>query len=132
MTHLRPKNFFEAYKFCNFVAQFVGAQFITIKKDKIGKYFAKTSKLDGVRIITCLFLGVWMTKYVLEISMENSARSVIFEIMTVVNGKFQGDHSFLVIIQFVILRHEYFKILRNIHEIDEKVSKIRVTFFIET
>jgi hypothetical protein len=120
-----PKNFFDTYKFCDVLAKVFGVQFTTIKRDKLGKYFTKTSNFDILRGLIGILLGIWITKYILEITMEvNSGRSIIFEIMTVANGKFQGDHGFLVLILFLILHKHYFKILYNIYEIDGKVSNL--------
>lgn len=122
MTVIKRKNFFDAYTFCDLFAKIVGFQFISIQKDKIGNYFAKSSTSDILRAFAFFLFGVYMTRYILGVAIEvNSGRSVIFEIMTAINGKFQADHGFLMAIQFLILREDYFEVLRNIHLIDVKV-----------
>lgn len=124
MKLFKPNNFFSSFIFCDLLAKLIGAQFLTIQKNKHGSYFAITSIFDVLRVLIALALGTWMAKFILDIKMEvNSGRSIIFEIMTVANGKFQGSHSFIIALLFLFLRNEYFKIIKNIHDIDVKVTE---------
>lgn len=127
MKLIEPKNIFYSFKFCDIFAKVFGIQFISIRKDKLGNYFAKTSQFDILRAFIAILYGIWMLKSMAETTMElNSGRSLIFEITTVLNSKFHGDHCFIMFFMYLTFHKCYFKILKNIHEIDEKVNDFKV------
>lgn len=116
------KDVFEANKFSNLLADVAGYKFITIKKNKFGKYFAFTSNLDVLKMLLFMILLIWLFFDLLGTSLDKQAkRSLIFEIIVLLNGKIQGNHPTVVMIFAFLFRYKYFKIIRNIHWIDSKV-----------
>lgn len=117
-----PKDVFEANKFCIILADIVGYKFVTVSKDKLGKYHAFTSNRDKIKFLVaavlCIFLFLDLSRTSIE---KTSKRSLIFEIKIMLNGKIQGNHTALSVLFAYLLRNKYFDILNNIQWIDQKV-----------
>ena len=119
-TH--PKDFFEVMKFCNLISDIVGYKFVTIERNKLGKYHAFTSNLDKIKFLVAVILCSWLFMDLWNTPIEkHSKRSLIFEIIINLNGKIQGNHCGVVMLAAFFMRHKFFEIMKNILWIDQKV-----------
>lgn len=119
---LTAENIFEAQISSTAVSKILGLNFISIKKDESGKYFGHTQFLDAIIFLAWVMFSFSVALETWKNSVDtNSNRSFIFEFIVTLSGKFESFRVGLELFQIFFFRFEYFKILENIHWIDEKV-----------
>jgi hypothetical protein len=121
----KAKNIFQSSKFCYFLCKITNILFVTIRRDASGKYYAVTTRLDVFRFICGLCVGVWNYIDNTGTTLGSSNRSIIFEIGMFLCSKYQFVLAFAVMIGTFFYRYEFFKILKNLHWIDQKVSNVK-------
>lgn len=122
MSSSTTKNIFNANKLTFLVSKIINFNFISIKSDLGGKYYAVSSHWDKLSCFVGIFFGVWLFLKMINSPFDsNSTRSLIFEIITVMNSKIEGIHVTLILIQAFYFRHKYFLIYSDLHWIDQKV-----------
>jgi hypothetical protein len=117
------KNIFEANKFCYFFSKIMNYVFVVILKDDgKGVYKFKTTRQEVLRFLLGFAFALYIFYDTLATKLKQEKRSIIFEIILVINGKMQTLHATAVMLQVFINREEYFKILNTMHWIDNKVN----------
>lgn len=117
------KNIFEANKFCYYFGKLTNFIFITFKRNKYGQvYEFKTTYKDILRFIFGFSFALYIVYDTLATKLKQEKRSIIFEIIILINGKMQTFHMLFVMLQSFINRGEYFKILMAMHWLDNKVG----------
>lgn len=119
---LTAKDSFEANKFCYIYGKIINFIFVTITKDKIGNYVSQTTKQDVLRFFIGFPIALYIFYDTLATNLKQEKRSIIFEIILVINGKVQTLQTGVVMLQMFLFRSEYFKILKSIEWIDMKVK----------
>ena len=126
MAMLRPKNVFEASKFCDIFSNFIGHKFVAIDKDKKNNYFAKTTIADILRVIVGISYCIWLILDVSKTPFDTeSSRSMIFELMIYINSRVQVIHPVLVMLLTFYNRKDYYQIKKDTQWIDEKVWEVK-------
>lgn len=115
-------NIFDATKYCNKLSEILNHKFVTIKQNKNGRYYPKTTSFDVARFFIGVALLIWLYIDLSERPFKLTQRSIIFEIGMVFNSKLEVLHPIFVMFHVFCRRHEYFRILNNIMWIDKKVS----------
>lgn len=118
------KTIFEANRLCSIFAKTVCVEFVTICKNRKQSYEAHTTFLDVSRLIIGLSFFVWLlfdiSKFTFQ---ENSGRSILFEMQIVLISRIETIFPAIIIINAFVYRFHFFKYLKNIHFIDERVSR---------
>lgn len=121
MEQLRVENVFQANKVCYFLSKIFN--FVSITIEESGNNFnAYTSKFDILKFIFGLFFSCFSLYDILRTPLHPENRSIIFEILISLNGKMQGVHSIISMIQSFYYRYEYFNIFNSLYWIDTKVK----------
>lgn len=116
------ENIFESQIVGIFWSKVIGLNFITIRRDKFGKYFASTRVWDVLRFFILLIFNFSVAADNWNIPSDtNSNRSFLAEFLITMNGRVAVSGSCIELIQIFIFRHEFFNVLENIQWIDEKV-----------
>lgn len=122
MERLRAQNIFEANRFCYLFSRIINFEIVTIvKSKKDGTVKGFTSKWDVLRFIAGFAFGLLMFFDIALTSLQLQKRSIIFEIAMSLNGKNQGLHCLLVMLQIYVYRYEYLRIFVILDWIDLKV-----------
>lgn len=115
------KNIFESNKFCYFYSKFINFSFTTISKNEKNK--SRTTQKDFLRFFVGFPFALYIFYDTLWTTFKQEKRSIIFEIIIVLNAKIQTLHAAIVMFQVFLYRDEYLKILTLLHMIDIKVRK---------
>ena len=122
MERLGAQNIFEANKVCYFFNRILNFEFVTIEKSRIdGTVKGYTSKWDMLRFVMGFSLMIYVLYDVASESLQLEKRSIIFEMTMSMNGKIQGLHPVIVMLQVFIYRYEYLRIFIILDWIDQKV-----------
>jgi hypothetical protein len=126
------ENIFDALSVCSKVGKVLNLNFVTFEKSKKNEIQARTAFCDVLRLIIGVALVIKLFVDLSDRAFELTSRSVIFEIGLLINSQIEFIHLVIVMLQMFVWRHEYFRILRNLQWIDEKVSAISSleTFYI--
>jgi hypothetical protein len=121
---MKAKNVFESSKFCYVFCKLSNLLFITIKQDARGEYYAVTTRLDKIRFICGILIGIW--NYIdnnTKTEAVESNRTIIFGIAMFIYTKYQLFIPLIVTFENFFYRYEYFNIVKNLQWIDRKVIK---------
>lgn len=117
------ENIFEASKQSSAIAKILGGNFVTIGKNKNGKYFAYTSYRDILRVFLGVAFGILLVREVLKsITEKDDLRSLIFEMIMSLNSEIESVQPTLVMLTTYHFRFSFFKIKNDLKWIDEKVN----------
>ena len=120
MERLRVKTVFDANKLCYIFSRIFNFEFVTIEKIN-GTIRGFTSKWDVTRLIVGFCSGILIFFDILSTKLKPEKRSIIFEMAMSLNGKIQGLHPALVMLQVFNFRYEYLRIFMILDWIDRKV-----------
>jgi phosphatidylglycerophosphatase A len=123
MKEASCENIFEASSRCSIIAKFLGGNFVTVKRDNYGKYFAYTSIYDVFRVLFGIIFGIFLLREVAKTTAEKDEnRSIIFEIIISINSQIEAIQPTLVMIITYHFRFLYFWIKNELLWIDQNVS----------
>lgn len=117
------ENIFEASEHCSTIAKILGGNFVTVDKDKNGKYFAYTSLCDVLRVLLGIPYGIFLFYEVARSTAEKDEnRSLLFEMIIAFNSEIEAIQPTFVMLIAYHFRFSYFQIKNDLKWIDEKVN----------
>lgn len=121
MGWFKAENIFEANKIQYYFGKLIAFHFLTISKINHGKYFAHTTAWDKLGFLIPIIFYIWFFLKLFQNPLSITNRSIMFDIGVMLNGKLQILHPAISMMQMFYYRMEYFRIIENIHWIDQKV-----------
>lgn len=120
---LMASNVFESSKFCYFISKFFCFLFTKICKNKNGFYTSETKIYHVIIYLAFMAFGINGTLEILTRPriMENKMRSLILELGINLKCRIQIIQPLFAASIIFWNRHDFFKILKKINNVDEKV-----------
>lgn len=115
------KNIFDSFKFLYYTNKFCGYLFFTIIKDDSGKYYSTTTFYNVIFFMLNIILSVIAVIATLKFPIEFSSRSIIINLGVFINQRTVILRPLAIILINFWKRNDMFKIILNMHLIDEKV-----------